>query len=477
MEWRKTPLMTRDAVRPVAREEILRQEEIARQIRSLPDRPKTYHLITYGCQMNAHDSETLGGILEGMGMTAISPREAADLILFNTCCIRDNAERRAMGNIIFTKEIKKERPQLLVGVCGCMAQQEGFQRRLEQRYPHVDFSFGPGELYQLPQRLLDALEGRREAAFRAGEDSTLYEGLPVMRSSPFFSYLTVMYGCDNFCSYCVVPMVRGRERSRDLRQVVAEAEALVQDGVQEIMLLGQNVNSYGTDSGGPRFHELLRALGDTGIKRLRFMTSNPKDLSDELIAEMARNPAVCPHLHLPAQSGSDRMLKAMNRRYTRDWYLGRVRALRDAMPDIGLTTDLIVAFPGETEEDFIETLSLVEEVRYDSAFTFIYSPRSGTAAARLPGRISQEVAGERLARLNALQEGITAQVLKSQVGLTAQVLAEGTSRRGSGQLTGKTGRGIACNFNGTPAQIGQIVPVTITAQGSNTLKGTQIQPV
>ena len=465
----------RNPVRPVAREEILRQEGIAREIKGRPDRPRSYHIITYGCQMNAHDSETLGGMLERMGMRPETDRDQADLILFNTCCIRDNAERRAMGNIIFTKEIKKTRPELLVGVCGCMAQQEGFPERLKQRYPHVDFSFGPGELYLLPQRLLSALEGRREEAFAKGEDSTLYEGLPVLRQSPFFAYLTVMYGCDNFCSYCIVPYVRGRERSRDLKQIVAEAEALVKDGVQEIMLLGQNVNSYGTDGDGPRFHQLLRALGETGIPRLRFMTSNPKDLSEELIAEMARNPAICPHLHLPAQSGSDRMLAAMNRRYTRETYLSRVQSLRRAMPDIGLTTDLIVAFPGETEEDFEDTLSLVSEVRFDSAFTFIYSPRSGTAAAKLPGRIEKEVAQDRIKRLIARQEAITAEVFEGLTGQEAQVLVEGTSERDSHQLTGKTGRGIACNFAGTEDQIGQIVPVIITGHGSNTLKAKQIK--
>lgn len=464
----------RKPVRPIAREEIRRQEGIAREVAARPDRPRSYHIITYGCQMNAHDSETLGGILSRMGMHPEADRDQADLILFNTCCIRDNAERRAMGNIIFTKEIKKTRPELLVGVCGCMAQQEGFSERLNKRYPFVDFSFGPGEIYQLPQRLLSALEGRREEAFARGEDSTLYEGLPVLRQSPFFAYLTVMYGCDNFCSYCIVPYVRGRERSRDLKQIVAEAEGLVQDGVQEIMLLGQNVNSYGTDGDGPRFHELLRALADTGIRRLRFMTSNPKDLSDDLIAEMARNPAVCPHLHLPAQSGSDRMLAAMNRRYTRETYLDRVRALRAAMPDIGLTTDLIVAFPGETEADFEDTLSLVSEVRFDSAFTFIYSPRSGTAAAKLPGRIEKAVATERITRLIAKQEAITRDIFEGLVGQEMEVLVEGTSKRDKGQLTGKSGRGIACNFAGTEDQIGQIVPVKITGHGSNTLKAKQM---
>ncbi len=464
----------RDAVRPVSREEILRQEAISAQVKARPDRPGSYHVITYGCQMNAHDSETLAGILEGMGLKREDDRRQADLILFNTCCIRDNAERRAMGNIIFTKEIRKARPELLVGVCGCMAQQQGFQERLKDRYPFVDFSFGPGEIYQLPERLLMALEGRREEAFRSGEDSTLYEGLPVLRQSPFFAYLTVMYGCDNFCSYCVVPMVRGRERSRDMADIIRDAEGLVRDGVKEIMLLGQNVNSY-RGAGGADFPELLRELGKTGVPRLRFMTSNPKDLSDRLIREMARNPAVCPHLHLPAQSGSDRMLAAMDRRYTRETYLDRVRALRGEMPGIGLTTDLIVAFPGETEEDFLQTLSLVEEVRFDSAYTFVFSPRTGTKAARLPGRVPQDTAKDRITRLIAAQEGITAEVFASIIGTQADALAEGASRRDAGWLTGKTGRGIACNFPGPPELIGQIVPVRITGQGSNTLKAERTE--
>ena len=465
----------RDSVRPISREEIARQEGIIAGIRERPDRPGSYHLVTYGCQMNAHDSEKLGGLLEEMGIRHEEEREKAGLILFNTCCIRDNAERRAMGNIIFTKEIKKTMPSLLVGVCGCMAQQEGFQDRLKERYPFVDFSFGPGEIYRLPEKMLAALEGRREEAFRSGEDSTLYEGLPVLRQSSFFAYLTVMYGCDNFCSYCVVPMVRGRERSRDAAQILREAKELVKSGVQEIMLLGQNVNSFGLDGGQANFPELLRELAKTGIKRLRFMTSNPKDLSDELIHEMARNPAIIPQLHLPAQSGSDRMLAAMDRRYTRDTYLSRVRALREAIPHIGLTTDLILAFPGESDEDFRQTLSLVDEVRFDSAFTFIYSPRTGTKAAKLPGRIGAETARARITEVIKRQELITRDVLASLKGQEAQVLVEGASRRDLGGLAGKTERGISCNFQGTPEQIGHIVPVRITGQGSNTLKAEQLE--
>ena len=463
----------RDAARQISREGLARQETAAAALRGRPDLPRTYHVVTYGCQMNAHDSETLAGMLEGMGMSPEAEREKAGLILFNTCCIRDNAERRAMGNIVFTKELKKANPGLMVGVCGCMAQQEGFQERLRTRYPHVDFALGPGEMYRLPEKLLMALEGRREEAFRAGEDSTIYEGLPVLRQSPHFAWLTVMYGCDNFCSYCVVPMVRGRERSRGMAEILREAEGLVKDGVQEIMLLGQNVNSYGLDRGRAAFPELLRELAKTGIPRLRFMTSNPKDLSDELIAEMARNPAVCPHLHLPAQSGSDRMLKAMNRRYTREEYLGRAAALRRAIPHIGLTTDLIVAFPGETEDDFSDTMSLAEEVRFDSAFTFIYSPRAGTRAASLPGRIAPGIARERITRLIAAQEGVTAQVFDSLIGQRARVLVEGPSRRDGNELTGKTERNIACSFRGGPELVGTVADVVITGRGSNTLKGVQ----
>ncbi len=463
----------RDAVRAIAREDVAAQETIIQSLRERADLPKTYHIITYGCQMNAHDSETLAGLLAGMGMAHEERREEAGLILFNTCCIRDNAERRAMGNVIFTKEIKKTRPGLLVGVCGCMAQQEGFADRLRTRYPFVDFSFGPGELFRLPEKVLAALEGRREEALKAGEDSTLYEGLPVLRQSPFFAYLTVMYGCDNFCSYCVVPLVRGRERSRDPEMILREADELVRSGVKEIMLLGQNVNSYGLDRGHAAFPELLRDLAKTGVERLRFMTSNPKDLSDELIAEMARNPAVCPHLHLPAQSGSDRMLRAMNRRYTRETYLSRVRALRDAMPDIGITSDLIVAFPGETEEDFNETLSLAEEVRFDSAYTFIFSPRAGTRAAALPGRIDAEVAKSRITRLISVQEAVTRDIMDGLRGASVRVLVEGTSRRGRGELTGKTGRNMACNFRGDPEQIGTVADVVITGHGANTLRAEQ----
>ncbi len=302
--------------------------------------------------------------------------------------------------------------------------------------------------------------------------STLAEGLPIRRESSIKSYITVMYGCNNFCSYCIVPYVRGRERSRRADDIVREAEQLVASGVKEIMLIGQNVNSYGLDSDEDvSFAQLLHRVTGTGIERVRFMTSHPKDLSDALIDEMAHNPAIAPHLHLPVQAGNDRILAAMNRRYTRAQYLDRVRSLRAAITHIGLTTDLIVAFPGETEEEFLDTLSLVEEVRYDSAYTFIYSPRKGTRAAEMPGRIAPDVATDRIERLIAAQERITGEILSSMKGQTEQVLVEGMSRRRETQLTGKTGRNINVNFNGNPSDVGRMVSVRITGAGSNTLRG------
>lgn len=462
----------REEIKWIPEEELARQRGFMRQVQCHPERPKTYYIVTYGCQMNAHDSEKLAGMLEEMGMEPAQERTQADIVLHNTCCIRDNAERKALGNVTWLKEIKKERPELLIGVCGCMIQQEEMARKLLKQYPFIDLAFGTGNLYRLPEYLLEAIENKSRVIRVDPEASTVAEGLPVRRESNIKAYITVMYGCNNYCSYCIVPYVRGRERSRRADDIVREAEALAQSGVQEIMLLGQNVNSYGLDSGeGVSFAQLLHRVSQTGIRRLRFMTSHPKDLSDELIDEIAHNPVVAPHLHLPVQSGNDRILHEMNRRYTREHYLSRVRALRSAMPQIGLTTDLIVAFPGETESEFEDTLSLVEEVRYDSAYTFIYSPRKGTRAAEMPGQIDPALASERIERLIAAQERITGEILSGMAGQTVQVLVEGASRRRASQLTGKSGRNINVNFSGDPSDIGRIIPVRVTGAGSNTLRG------
>ncbi|MBR1607148.1 MAG: tRNA (N6-isopentenyl adenosine(37)-C2)-methylthiotransferase MiaB [Clostridia bacterium] len=462
----------REEIKRIPEEELARQQDYMRRVRCHPERPKTYYIVTYGCQMNAHDSEKLAGMLEQMGMEPAAERTQADIVLHNTCCIRDNAERKALGNVTWLKEIKKERPELMIGVCGCMIQQEEMAKKLLKQYPFIDLAFGTGNLYRMPEYLLEAIENKSRVIRVDQESSTVVEGLPVRRESDIKAYITVMYGCNNFCSYCIVPYVRGRERSRRADDIVREAESLAASGVKEIMLLGQNVNSYGLDSEDSiSFAQLLHRVTQTGIPRVRFMTSHPKDLSDELIDEMAHNPVIAPHFHLPVQSGSDRILHEMNRRYTREHYLSRVRALRSAMPNIGLTTDLIVAFPGETEAEFEETLSLVEEVRYDSAYTFIYSPRKGTRAAEMPGQIDPKVASERIERLIAAQERITGEILSGMTGQTVQVLVEGTSRRRATQLTGKSGRNINVNFNGDAADVGKIIPVRVTGAGSNTLRG------
>ena len=456
----------------ISPEEIQHQKVFAQQVRFHPERPQSYYIVTYGCQMNAHDSEIIAGMLEEMGIMPAQDRTQADLVLHNTCCIRENAERKALGNVTWLKEVKKERPQMLIGVCGCMIQQERMAAKLLKQYPFVDLAFGTGNLYRLPEYLLDVLN-KKERIIRIDKDmNTIAEGLPIRYESPIKAYLTIAYGCNNFCSYCIVPYVRGRERSRLSDEIVKEAESLVASGVKEITLLGQNVNSYGSDSKNEiSFASLLHRVSQTGIERIRFMTSHPKDLSDELIREMAENPVIAPHFHLPVQSGNNRILHEMNRQYKREHYLERVEALRKAVPGIGLTTDLIVGFPGETEEEFLDTVSLVEEVRYDSAYTFIFSPRKGTKAADMPGQLDPAVASERIERLIAVQERITGEILSGMMGSTARVLVEGVSKRRDTQLTGKSERNINVNFNGDPSDIGHFVNIRITGAGSNTLRG------
>ncbi len=430
---------------------------------------KRYHIVTYGCQMNAHDSETIAGMLEQMGMTEAAAREDADFVLYNTCCVRENAERRALGNVGWLKELKKVKPELIVGVCGCMVQQDGMAQKLIKRYPFVDIAFGTHNLPELPGMFKKLLDSRERVVSVLDTDGMIAEGLPVKRAGGLMAYVTIMYGCDNFCSYCIVPYVRGRERSRLPEDILREVEQLKTEGVKEIMLLGQNVNSYA--GGGIDFAELLRRVDDIGIERVRFMTSHPKDLSDRLIDVMANSKHICHQLHLPVQHGSNRVLNAMNRCYTREHYLGVVKRLRDAMPDIGLTTDLIVGFPGETEEDFNQTIDLVRQVRYDSAYTFIYSPRQGTVAAEMPNQVDEETAKRRIHELIAVQEQITAETYAAQVGHVENVLCEGVSARSERQITGRTQRGITVNFDGSADMVGSVVPVMITGAGHNTLKG------
>lgn len=452
------------------------QRDYMDQVRALPRRPQSYHVVTYGCQMNAHDSEKLAGLLREMGMTEAPTREEADLVLFNTCCVRDNAERRALGNVTWLKELKRDKPELLIGVCGCMIQQPGMAEKILKQYKFIDLAFGTANLHRLPQLLYEELTThRRVVEVDQGED-VIAEGLPVKRLRPDHAYITIMYGCDNFCSYCIVPYVRGRERSRDMDAIVREAEELYHGGVKEIMLLGQNVNSYGKGlPGEPTFAQLLRRLDAIGIPRIRFMTSHPKDLSDELIAAMGECKHVCPQFHLPVQSGSDEILKAMNRHYDRASYLDKVEKLRRAVPGIGLTTDIIVGFPGETEAQFEDTLSLVRQVGYDSAFTFIYSPRPGTKAAKMTDQVPADVAQARLERLLKAQEAAQAEAQKRFLGMEEEVLVESLSRRSDKAVSGKGLHGVSVTFPGTEADIGQIVRVRITECANNTLRGERIE--
>ncbi len=435
----------------------------------------SYHIESYGCQMNAHDSEKIAGLLSACGYAPASEKEEADLILFNTCCVREHAEKRVFGNIGALKKKKDEKPALLIGVCGCMMQQKEVADRLFQRFPFVDLIFGTNELHLLPAMLEQVLSGERVEHVRK-MDGEIAEGLPVLREEGVSQFVTIMYGCDNFCSYCIVPYVRGRERSRSPEHILNEMRALGAKGCKEITLLGQNVNSYSNenshDNEGVSFPALLKmAAGVEGVERIRFMTSHPKDLSDELIEVMAREDKVCPHVHLPVQSGSDRVLAQMNRRYDRAHYFSLVEKLRANVADVELTTDIIVGFPGETEEDFCATLDLVERVGFSAAYTFKYSPRTGTKAAGMPDQIEETIKAERLARLNeTVAKGLRTGNEK-YVGRESAVLVEGCDHRGEPRAFGKLPNFKMVYFPGDESLRGEIVPIRITGVAGNSLIG------
>ena len=459
--------------RRVPEEEILRQKEIMARVRGMLPAGRKYHIVTLGCQMNVRDSETLAGMLTEMGFTEAATREEADLILYNTCCVRENAENKALGNVIWLKELKKDKPELIICVGGCMTQEEGMAESLIRQYPFIDLVFGTHNAYRFPEYLEKVLSDRVQVFEVLDTGGTICEGLPEKRSNPYFGFVNIMYGCNNFCSYCIVPYVRGRERSREMDDILDECKRLRDAGAREIMLLGQNVNSY--MGGGAKFAELLYRVDALDIPRVRFMTSHPKDLSDELIAAYGELRHLMPNLHLPVQAGNDEILKRMNRHYDREKYLSLVRRLRAVRPDIGLTTDVIVGFPGETEAQFEDTLSLVREVRYDAAYTFIYSPRAGTRAAEMDDPVSMEEKTERIQRLIALQQSITSEVLASQIGQIQPVLVDSVSTRSEQTIGGKTPRAHMVNFPGSAERIGQTVPVRITSAGKNTLRGEAVE--
>ena len=453
-------------------QELNRQREYMRLVREMDARPQKYHIVTLGCQMNERDSETIAGMLAEMGMESAPVREEADLVLYNTCCVRENAENRALGNVIWLKELKRDKPDMVICVGGCMTQEKGMAERMKQLYPFINVIFGTHNMHRFPEYLYRALREQHPVVEVLDTDGEIAEGLPEKRNRDFSAFVNIMYGCNNFCSYCIVPYVRGRERSREPQAVIDECLRLVDSGVQEIMLLGQNVNSY--RGGGKEFAELLYRLDKLGVPRIRFMTSHPKDISDELIAAYGELSHLMPQLHLPVQAGSDEILARMNRRYTREHYLELVRRLRSVRPDIGLTSDIIVGFPGETLEQFEQTMSLVETVRFDAAYTFIFSPRAGTKAASMPDDTPYEEKSRRIQRLIDLQQRISLETLETQVGRKETVLVESISARDANSVGGKTPRGHMVNLPGGKELIGTFVNVEITSAGRNTLRGRKI---
>ena len=430
---------------------------------------------TYGCQQNEADSEQIRGMLEHCGYGLTDGPEGADLVIFNTCAIREHAEQRVFGNVGALVHTRRRHPRQKIFLCGCMMGQPAVVERVRKSYPYVDGVFSTHHLWELPQLLLGVLTTGKRVFSVEDSAGAIAEGLPVVRENKLKAWVSVMYGCNNFCSYCIVPYVRGRERSREMSAIVAEAEALRDSGVKEIMLLGQNVNSYGKGLQTPvTFAQLLKALDDVGIPRIRFMTSHPKDLSDELIDVMAHSKHILPQFHLPVQHGNDEILRRMNRHYNRAQYLDRVRKLREAIPAIGLTTDIIVGFPGETEEQFQDTLSLVREVGYDSAFTFIYSPRTGTGAAKMPNQVPEDVSSRRIQELLKVQEECQKKALARFIGTEEEVLVEGLSRRSDTDVSGHGLHGLSVTFPGTESDVGEIVRVKIVGAKNNTLTGERI---
>lgn len=442
--------------------EIARQNEIMELVKKSGG--ERFALVeTYGCQQNVNDSQRLTGMLEQMGYKMTDEREKADVIIFNTCAVRENAEDRVFGNLGALKHLKERRPGMIIAVCGCMVQQEQIAARIKARYRHVDLIFGTHALWRFPELLMQALQ-HSERILDIGGSGSIAEGLPVKHDGGSRAFVSVMYGCNNFCSYCIVPYVRGRERSRAAEDILCEVKSLAESGVREVMLLGQNVNSYGLDRGEKdAFAKLLESVCTVdGIERIRFMSSHPKDISERLLQTMAQQEKICKQLHLPLQSGSDKVLADMNRHYTAARYMKTVEKARELMPDIALTTDIIVGFPTETEEDFKKTEEILSAARFDSIFSFIYSKRTGTRAAKLEPCATEEEINARFRRMLDLQNKISLEQNKRHEGKTELVLVEGPSKNDPDMMTGRNYANKIVNFKGTPDLAGQIIPVKIT---------------
>lgn len=458
-----------------------RQREFEEKIRGLFAAREAHPAAcvdTFGCQQNVADGQKLMGMLEASGFTLTQDPKEADLVLLNTCAIREHAEDRVFGNLGALTHTKKENPEQVICLCGCMAQEPRVSERIKKSYPHVDLVFGPQALWKFPELLWQVYETKKRVFSVQDEHGTIAEGIPVVREKGVKAWVSIMYGCNNFCSYCIVPYTRGRERSREPRSILNELADMQAKGFKEVVLLGQNVNSYhyvGEDGAVVGFADLLRIVAEAAPEmRVRFTTSHPKDMTDEIIDVIATVPNVCKHIHLPVQSGSNKVLKAMNRKYTREWYLDRIAAIRRAMPDCGITTDMFTGFHDETEEDFEETLSLMREVVFDSAFMFKYSERPGTFASKnLPDNVPEEVKIDRLNRMIALQNELSAESYRRDIGKTFEVLVEGTSKRSREQLFGRNEQNKVIVFPRGNHHIGDRVMVTVESASSATLIGKE----
>lgn len=433
---------------------------------------KTYHVKTYGCQMNEHDTENIKAMLEELGFVEEEDYEKADLVLLNTCSIRENAHNKAFGMLGRLKHLKEERKDLIIGLCGCMAQEEGVVDEILHKYKYVNFVFGTHNLHRLPVLLSENMKSNRQEIEVYSKEGNLIEGLPVKRASSYKAYVNIIYGCDKFCTYCIVPYTRGKQRSRTKEDILKEVEGLIKEGYQEVTLLGQNVNAYGKDFDYPyTMEDLLEDVAKTDIPRVRFMTSHPWDFTDKMIEVIAKYPNIMPSVHLPVQSGSSRVLKIMGRRYTKESYLELFHKIKNTIPNVSVSTDIIVGFPGETEEDFQDTLSLAEECKFDNAFTFIYSPRENTPAAKLEDNVTLEEKEQRLYRLNEIVNKYFLENNQELVGHIVPVLVEGKNTNGKDGLYGYTDTNKLINFSGNENLTGKIVSVKVTDAKTWSLDG------
>jgi tRNA-2-methylthio-N6-dimethylallyladenosine synthase len=461
----------------VSHEEATRQKAIINKLKDrLKDQQLTYYITTFGCQMNAHDSEMIKGILEDIGYKEATQELEADFVIYNTCAVRENAEQRVYGRIGHLKSIKRKKPDMMIALCGCMMQQPTVIQELKKKHKHIDLVFGTHNLYKLAELLETRLDSGNTVYDIWDAHQEIVEDLPSIRKHKFKASVNIMYGCNNFCTYCIVPYVRGRERSRHPEDIIKEIIDLVEDGVVEIVLLGQNVNSYGTGLDTPMtFAELIHEVEKVeGLRRIRFMTPHPKDLSDDLIGVMAASQKICHHVHLPIQSGSSRLLKAMNRHYTKETYLDLVSRIKKMMPDVAITTDLIIGFPTETEADNEDTIDVIRQVEYNTAYTFIYSKRTGTPAANMEDQVPEAIVKERFNKILEAMDIVSLKNSEKHVGNTYELLVEEVNHKKADWLSGRLEDNHLVHIQGDESLIGTFVNVKITGSKTYYLVGEMI---